>query len=1166
MAMSAWVVIPVLMLYAVIIVMIATYGDVRSARRGGPPVAQPTVYALSLAVYCTSWTLFGSVGRASDYGLDFLAIYLGPMIVLLCFWGVVRKIVRISKAQNLTSIADFIGARYGKSQFLAAMVTLITIIGITPYIALQLKAVVSGYQVLVGFPELSVRVTAPLWWQDSAFWVALFMGVFSILFGARSIDATEHHEGMILAIAFESIVKLVAFLTVGIVITWGVFGGLDSLAVLASDPQFSTPVTVNTSWLYVSTLTVLSISAFVLLPRQYHVMVVENNDESELRRAAWVMPSYLIIINLFVVPIAVAGLLIVGDQSSPDLYVLSVPLALGMPELALLAYIGGVSAATGMIVVATVAMATMVSNDMVMPFVLRRSQLQGVEQRDFTRTILMIRRASIMAILLFGWIYYRFTTSDAALSAIGVTSFAAAAQFLPAVIAGLYWRRGTRWGVMAGLMGGFAIWLDSLLLPSLGYAPYLSTGLATFGADEMAALRDTDFWPLLDPFSAGVISSLLMNILLLVGVSLLTPLPAIERFQAEAFVNPLVERRPLRRSQTATVSVAEIRNILDRFLGFAQTEHLISRYQKSQNVDLLPMQRANLDLLDFAEKALSGVIGASSARVVVASIVGGATLKKDEMATILSDASDAIRHNRDMLQITMDTVRQGILAFDDTQRLVLWNKQYLHLFDVAETDIQVGMSYDEVLGQMAVMGSSHDETLQRLLPEEQVLKRPSAMVFETLPGDGRILEIQTNPMPDGGTVLSVNDVTERAKTARLLAQSKGELEERVEERTRALTLLNLELDRARKEAEQANIGKTRFLAAASHDLLQPLNAAHLFASALGQKLENTEEDELMRRLMVSLSSVEELLGTLLDISKLDAGGTQPDVHEFTISEVLDALMLEFSAMATEKGLKLSVHGSNLWVKSDPKLLRRILQNLMANALRYTETGRVVIGCRRRGGNVRIDVVDSGPGIPGDKLTEIFREFAQLKAGKEDAYQSQGLGLGLAIVDRLAKLLSHTILVRSEQGRGSTFSVTVPMAEPQEKPLAVPKTPNRSQQKFMGRRLLILDNEPEVLEGMRVLLESWGGDVAVARTPQDAQKVFKAHKPELMVVDYHLDEGEIGVNAALDIFKTADDVPVVVATADYSDELRDIVQEAGFYLTRKPIKPAGFRALLGRLLS
>lgn len=644
---SSSIVIAASFLYVLILFAVAWFGDKRAAE-GRSIIASPWVYALSMAVYCTAWTYFGSVGRAANTGMWFLPIYLGPMLAMILAWIVLRKMIRIAKTYRITSIADFISSRYGKSRMLASLVTLITVVGIVPYIALQLKAISSGYAILTT-PLGEPRPEMGLWLGDSTLYIALALAGFTIMFGTRHLDTTERHEGMVAAIAFESIVKLVAFLAVGIFVVYGVFNGVGDLFTQALADETLKPLLMlgqgtkefaYPQWFALILLAMLSV---IFLPRQFQVMVVENVDERHLKRASWVFPLYLLLINLFVLPIAIGGLLFFGQgQADPDYFVLSLPLAHGYEWLALFVFVGGLSAATGMVIVEAIAVSTMVCNDLVMPFLLRTERFGSRASGDLTGLLLMIRRIAILGILLLGYLYFRVAGEAYALVSIGLISFAAVAQFAPAMLGGMYWKAGNRQGALTGLLIGFALWTYTLLLPSLVKSGWLDTGFMTEGLFGLAWLKPEQLFGLqgLDNLTHALFWSLFANIGAYVLVSLWTRPEAREASQALLFVD-VFERtastHPVFWQGRAKLS--DLRNLTERFLGADKTERLLTDYARRLGLIQAKDIPANAQLVQYVETQLAGAIGTGSARMMVASVVEEEQLDLDDVMRILEEAS-----------------------------------------------------------------------------------------------------------------------------------------------------------------------------------------------------------------------------------------------------------------------------------------------------------------------------------------------------------------------------------------------------------------------------------------------------------------------------------------------------------------------------------------------
>jgi hypothetical protein len=646
--LSGPLVVAVSFAYLLVLFAVAYFGD-RRAEQGRSIIANPWTYALSMAVYCTAWTYFGSVGRAASGGVWFLPIYLGPTLAMTLSWLVLLKMIRIAKTYRITSIADFIASRYGKSHLLGGLVTIIAVVGMVPYIALQLKAVSSGYAVLTGrHDDYFYPVGLGGWLHDSTLYVALTLAVFTVLFGARHLDATERHEGMVAAIAFESVVKLLAFLAVGIFVTFGLYDGFgDIFARAYADPQLSSLLSIASGsasgysgWFALTLLAMLSV---IFLPRQFQVTVVENVNEQHLRRATWMFPTYLLLINIFVLPIALGGLLHFGQGTvDPDTFVLSLPLAHGQRALALLAFVGGLSAATGMVIVETIAVSTMVCNDLVMPLLLRSRRFNRAAHPDLTGLLLGIRRGAILVVLLLGYLYFRLAGEAYALVSIGLISFAAVAQFAPAMLGGMYWRGGTRDGALAGLLAGFAVWAYTLMLPSVAKSGWLDPSFVEQGLLGLELFRPEQLFGLtgLDNISHALFWSLAANIGAYVAVSLLRVPTGQEASQATLFVD--VFRRGQSAPATFWRGSAQVQDLLPlvaRFLGPVRTRRVFADYARERGFAGIDEIKADAGLVQFAETQLAGAIGSASARVMVASVVQEEPLGLDEVMNILDEAS-----------------------------------------------------------------------------------------------------------------------------------------------------------------------------------------------------------------------------------------------------------------------------------------------------------------------------------------------------------------------------------------------------------------------------------------------------------------------------------------------------------------------------------------------
>ena len=1055
--------------YVSFLFLIAWWGD-GAGRRFASGRSRPVVYALSLAVYCTSWTYYGSVGLASEHGLDFLPIYIGPILVIGLGAPFIARVANLARAQNVTTVADFVSARYGKSQGVAAVAALVVLIGSAPYVALQLKAVAPTILMVVdSFDHGRLTPDSP----SASFYlvVSLLLALFAMAFGTRRINPKEHQDGLILAIAVESIVKLVAFLAVGAFVVWRLNNGLGELTEIAqSDPRIASVIQTPPDPAIWVVTTLLSAFAIVLLPRQFHVAIVENHDERGIRTAAWLFPTYLVLINLFVAPLAIAGLKIFPQASfNRDLTVLALPLSAGAHGVALLTMIGGLSAATGMVVVESVALSITISNDLVMPLLLRRRRAPAsAAEGDIGALVLWVRRIAIIGVLALGFAYERMTGKTGLVS-IGLLSFAAVAQIAPAFLGGLFWRRGTARGAIAGMTVGSLIWFYLLLLPSIRPDQALSS-LLTHGPLAIAWLSPAAlvaFAP--DPLVGGVVLSLAVNIAAFVAFSLTRQPSALERAQASAFAGVGAGGKPQAfRLWRSSTTAGELEAAVARYLGAGRARRAFASFMREHGIVYDPELEASAQLIRHAEFLLSPAIGASTSRQVMSLLLRPRTVSGHSALKLIDEASAAIQSSRDQLQHALDHAKQGISVFDANLTLTAWNREFAELFGLPPAMLRQGVGLDEIVRFNAGRGAygpgdSEDfvaERVARLLYDDQ----PNRL---RLLSTNRVIEVRSARLPDGGIVTTYTDVTETVLAEEALEAANEMLEKRVGERTAELQRLNAELERAKNEADAANLSKTRFLAAASHDILQPLNAARLYASSLSEGVNQIDPDErknLARNVDVSLEAVEEIIGALLDISRLDAGATRPEISDVPVADLMRTLEIEFTALARAKGLKLVFVPTRLAIRTDRRLMRRLLQNLISNALKYTIEGRVLVGCRRVSGAVRIEVWDTGLGIPPEHERAVFAEFKRLDQG---ARVARGLGLGLSIVERLGRVLEQPIGLRSRPGKGSVFYVTAPLGRAPLKLRAEPGAPELAAagEPLNGFKVLAIDNEPRALQGL-----------------------------------------------------------------------------------------------------
>jgi Na+/proline symporter len=689
-----WGVIAVAFGYIGFLFLVASYGDRLSPNQRGR--ASALIYPLSLAIYCTSWTFFGSVGFATRTSIDFLAIYIGPILMIALCTPLLRRVIELAKSQNITSIADFIAARYGKSQAVAAFVAIIAIIGSVPYIALQLKAVASSLETILSEDQAfsSIPIVG-----DIALIVTLAMAAFAILFGTRQTDATEHQHGLMLAVATESIIKLVAFTAAGAFVTFWMFGPVDLIERAMKTPEALRAISYRPSIGSFLTMTLLSFCASMLLPRQFHVSVVENSSHAEIGRARWLFPLYLVAINLFVIPIALAGLVAFpfGAVDS-DMYVLALPIEANATLLSFGVFVGGLSAATAMVIVECVALSIMVSNDIVVPLVLQRNRLLRAQQKDFGDFLLRVRRLAILVIMVMAYLYYR-ALGNTQLAAIGLLSFAAIAQLAPAFFGGLFWRRATARGAIGGMLAGVLAWAYTLFLPSFLEGNSAGLLLLQHGPFGIEALRPQAlFGADLPPLLHGVLWSLSLNLLTYISLSLARPPSSIERVQGDLFAPAaLAPMTPTFRRWRTTITVHDIQSTVAQYLGPDRARDAFEAFAAARDARLDPAAPAEFELLQHAERLIASSIGAASSRLVMSLLLRKRAVSAKAALKLLDDSHAALHFNREILQTALNQVRQGIAIFDADLQLICSNRQFGDILGLPPHLVQLGIPLQEIL-------------------------------------------------------------------------------------------------------------------------------------------------------------------------------------------------------------------------------------------------------------------------------------------------------------------------------------------------------------------------------------------------------------------------------------------------------------------------------------
>ena len=977
-----YIVFFILLSYLLLLFGIAWVAE-RQERRGRSLVNNPYVYSLSLAVYCTSWTFYGSVGRAATSGLSFLTIYLGPTLMASLWAVVLLRIVRIAKANRITTISDFIGFRYGKSLLLSGLVAAVAVVGVIPYIGLQIKAIMSTFEIVSHEPRGGAAMGLV---------ITLFLGGFAIIFGARRLDSSERHGGLVFAVAFESIVKLLAFLAAGAFVTFGLFNGFEDIFDRIRATEFARLLTVDggggggyVEWF---ALLVLSMSAILFLPRQFQMAVVENCDERHLRKAAWLFPLYLFLINVFVLPLALAGLLHTGSAQGADYFVLSLPLGQGMKYLSLLVFLGGFSAATSMVIVESLALSTMAMNSIVMPALIRFH-----EHRRFPTIILAIKRLIILGVVYLGYLFAVSIGEFYSLVDIGLKSFEAVALFAPAFLLGLFWKRGSRAGAIAGLAAGFAVWFYTLIIPALAKAGIIAVDgrlagslaadlfdpVALFGVHSLGKWGNSLFW------------SLFLNLGCYVGFSFAARPTREEQIQALLFVESDDRAREL--PVGASFTAADIEGILAQYVGAEQARGVVADFTARRPAKRAELSPQELRALRFeAERVLSGAIGSSLSSIIFEDKLVLSERERSELSASLQRITASLRLSRQELaqaNIALSYLQEfsaniiesapaGIATADPSLRVNYWNR---------------GMEALSGIGREAALDQPVDRLLPWLrrgllqggAPAEEVVQAPAQRCYRVL--------VSPFKDPSGGVVIIVEDISEKTKMEEQLLQS----------------------------SKLASIG--RLTAGISHEIGNPLASI----SSLVQELAEIDCDraegreftrESLRAINGHLERISRIVRSLGDFARISTGRK-------VASDLREIFHRTVELVRYDKRFRRVRYQAEFEAVPpllvNPDQMEQVFLNLLLNALdAMPEGGELRATMRREGPEVVIQVSDSGRGIDPELLDRVFDPFFTTKP------LGKGTGLGLSICYGTVKEHGGTITVRSTPGAGTTFTIRLPV--------------------------------------------------------------------------------------------------------------------------------------------
>ncbi len=978
---EGWLLFLVILGYLSLLFLVAYYAD-RRKKSGKSIVSNPYVYSLSMAVYCTSWTFYGSVGKAATSGLSFLTIYLGPTLMASLWWVFLRKIIAIAKKHRITTISDFIGSRYGNSLFLSALVTVVAVVGITPYLGLQIKAIMSTFTILSG----EVKGTAAAGW-----FITLILGIFAVIFGARRLDSSERHEGLIFAIAFESIVKLIAFLLVGVFVTYGLFNGFSDIfgrikASPYADLLYLGPGTAVSYGEWASLL-FLSMMAIMFLPRQFHVSVVENSDVDHVRKAMWLFPLYLFLINVFVMPVAFGGLLLGGNQANADNFMLTIPLGNGRTFLALVAFIGGFSAATGMVIVESIALSTMVLNNLMMPAIYRFNEMRG-----FPAIILNLKRLIILGCVFLGYFFAVSIGEFYSLVDIGLKSFEAVTIFAPAIILGLYWKRGNKAGAAAGIIGGFAIWCYTLLVPAMIKAGvFEKKGIILeivnsnfFNPTALFGLKGLDRW------SHSLFWGLLINLFLYVVISIFKRQSAEEERQALMVVESYSPKVLL---SGGSYDIRRVQEVLEQYIGRKEAREVVQSFISRHGIRGDTLSEEDFILLrNEAERVLSGAVGSAIATIIFEDKLTLTERERGELSNSVKQMTDTLRLSRQELaeanrnlaylkefsENIIESASVGIATVDSALAVKYWNREMEAITGIPKQEAfnrSIVALLPWLTGDVFVQGRQNEVTVETAAP--------------------RSFKINLSPLkdPSGGYVVILEDITEKRKMEDQLMQA----------------------------SKLASLGK--LTAGISHEIGNPLASISSLVQELRALTPDAGADEeftsdSLRTINSHIERIAKIVRSLGDFARISTREKTPS----NIAELLDRTVGLVKYDKRFRNIQLASQIDDIPpVVINPDQMQQVFLNMMLNALdAMPEGGKLTLSVRMKRGAVEIVFTDTGAGIEDGVIDRIFDPFFTTKP------LGKGTGLGLSICYGIIREHNGSISVKSRKGQGAAFTIRLPV--------------------------------------------------------------------------------------------------------------------------------------------
>ena len=1082
-----------------------------------------------MTLFGVYWTFYIPSDIALRHGWNFVEFALSPILAMTIFFPLLQRMALITRRENIGSLSDFIVARYGKNRFVGALVIISAGIGVTLFIAQQLKTLALGWTSITGLENSSAEAAV-----DITF--AAVLTVFSILVGARRPTFTNHNPVLRALIAIDGLLKGVVSVAIGLICAiyifshFGKFQQGPRILPLLPDGGFFTTIFLLTGMIF-------------CMPHLFQTAFVESDRDTDLRAARRFLPVYFLVVFAGTAFAIWLGSSLPFPNRAPETYTLNVAWFFSGQAGATAVFLFSVFTAATLAAASAYSVATMISDQMsLFPFMRVKSGAKSAI--NVGREVMQIRRMAIVAFVAVACLLAHVLAQRPG-TTIGLLFLSILIQLLPAIVAGITWRRAHAFGAISGILAGVGAWLFLIAMPMI-----LSETLEPVFPLRLAEAPGTN------AFDQRLLVSLALNLFALIGVSFFAKPRLLDRIQAAAFIDLDFSPRSqdgVPANTIAKSTVANLKVLLSQFLGDGDAAVALRELEVKRGRALESSDPVDAETARDAERLLAGVVGASLATSIMRWQLSNWEEQSPEIVQFLEQTAQAIRLNREMLQATLNNLSQGVCVVDKEFRLQAWNARYTEIFEL--DSINVGTSLADIIRlNRARSGYSAEDTERYIRRRLRDVRAGIPHVFERTWSTGKTLQVIGLPMSDGRYVTSFTDVSSVQNVIADLRKANQMLEERVRLRTAELTQVNEALKRTTLQAERARASQARFLAAASHDLLQPLHAARLFLGVLKEQAKGQDAQiDLVRSVDVSIETANRLLNALLNLSRLEVGGLRPEVRPVEINALLQDLRREFTPVARSRGLNLRVLGTRLWALSDEDLLRSILQNLIGNAVRYTEEGSILVLCRRRGAEVVFEVRDSGPGIPAESLASVFEEYVRLPQNKNG---SRGLGLGLSIVKRISEILHHRVEVRSVVGEGTTFSVSVAAAAGVQK--AAPVVQPLSS--LAGLTILCVDDDHDIRKSLESLLRRWS--ITAEFVDSVEQAVSLSGTWDVILTDYHFETDLTG----LDLVERMQGRAKVFAliTAEASVPVLERAEHLNVDVIRKPVAPAALRTFLSRV--